>query len=144
MKIKNINNTIVKKFAEEVKSFEKSEVRFSSKLHLLKPDNWSTTEFEEYLTFCLYENYPQLKHYQELADYINEKYYADDMDRQIQFRPNFTWKKGNKAVRKIGIRATNSLVSCKKEVEKETQKFNGIEKELMQQLQEQKEKNNVS
>lgn len=116
--IKNSSiTTIVKKFIEEVKSFEKSEVRFSSKLQLMKPDNWSTTEFEEYLTKCLYENYPQLQHYQELADYINETYYADDMDRQIQFKPNFTWQKGNKVVRKIGIRATNSLVSCKKEME---------------------------
>lgn len=119
--IKNNNiYTIVKKFGNtEVKSFEKSEVRFSSKLHLLKPDNWSTTEFEEYLTVCLYENYPHLQHYQELADCINETFYADDMDRQIQFKPNFTWNKGNKAVRKIGIRATNSLVSCKKEVEED-------------------------
>lgn len=113
--------TIENKFGEEVKSFEPSEVRFNSKTQFLKPDNWSTTDFEEYLTMCLYENYPQLQHYQDLADTINETYYNDDFDRQIQFRPNFTWSKGNKSVRKIGIRSTNSLVSCKKSREEDDQ-----------------------
>ena len=110
-----INTTIVKTFAVKDISFEQAEVRFSSKLHLLKPDNWSCAEFENYLTGILYVNYPQLKHYQELADKINETYYEDDYDRQIRFKPNFTWNKGNKAVTKIGIRATNALVSAKKE-----------------------------
>lgn len=110
-----INTTIVKTFAVKDIPFEQDEVRFSSKLHLLKPDNWSCAEFENYLTGILYVNYPQLKHYQELADKINETYYADDYDRQVRFKPNFTWNKGNKAVTKIGIRATNALVSAKKE-----------------------------
>ena len=109
------NITIVDIFAVKDISFEQTEVRFSSKLHLLKPDNWSCTEFENYLMSCLYINYPQLRHYQELADNINRTFYADDYDRQISFKPKFTWNKGNKAVTKIGIRATNSLVSAKKE-----------------------------
>ena len=46
---------------------------------------------------------------------INDTFYADDVDRQIQFIPNFTWRKGNKCVIKIGIRATNCLVSATKE-----------------------------
>lgn len=109
------NTTIVDIFAVKDIPFEQTEVRFSSKLHLLKPDNWTTTEFENYLMSCLYANYPQLLHYQELADNINRTFYADDYDRQISFKPKFTWNKGNKAVTKIGIRATNSLVSAKKE-----------------------------
>ena len=109
------NITIVKTFEIKDIPFEKTEVRFSSKLHLLKPDNWSCAEFENYLMGCLYANYPQLLHYQELADEINKTFYADDYDRQISFKPKFTWNKGNKAVTKIGIRATNSLVSAKKE-----------------------------
>ena len=116
-KYRIINTTIVKTFAVEDTPFEQSEVRFSSKLHLLKPDNYSMADFENYLMGCLYINYPQLKHYQELADLINEVYYSDDYDRQITFKPTFTWNKGNKAVTKIGIRATNSLVSAKKEKE---------------------------
>lgn len=116
--IKNFRRDTISKRFETVKSFVQSEVRFSSKLHLMRPTNWSTTEFEEYLTICLYENYPQLEHYQSLADEINETYFAEDYDRQIHFRPNYTWNKGETAVTKIGIRATNSLVSCKKRVEK--------------------------
>lgn len=116
-KYRIINTTIVNIFAVEDIAFEQSEVRFSSKLHLLKPDNYSMADFENYLMGCLYVNYPQLKHYQELADLINEVYYSDDYDRQITFKPTFTWNKGNKAVIKIGIRATNSLVSAKKERE---------------------------
>ena len=58
-KYRIINTTIVKTFAVKDCSFEQTEVRFSSKLHLLKPDNWSTSKFEEYLTACLYKNYPQ-------------------------------------------------------------------------------------
>lgn len=116
-KIKNNRyNTIVKKF-EDVKSFEQSEVRFSSKLHLMKPANWSKSEFEDYLTMNLYENYPQFEYYQSLADEINETYFAEDYDRQVQFTPKFTWNKGETAVTKIGIRATNSCVSAKKEKE---------------------------
>lgn len=112
----NRYNTIVKKF-EDVKSFEQSEVRFSSKLNLLKPTNWSDSEFEEYLTINLYKNYPQLQHYQDLADEINETYFAEDYDRQVAFTPKFTWNKGKTSVTKIGIRATNSCVSAKKERE---------------------------
>ena len=62
-------------------------------MNLLKPDNWSVHQFEDYLTTCLYDNYPQLQHYQELADLINDVYYSEDVDRQIQFLPTFTWKK---------------------------------------------------
>ena len=81
----------------------------------MKPENWSERQFEEYLTACLYENYPALKEYQEKADLINDVFYTDDVDRQIQFVPTFTWGKGNKRITKIGIRATNCLVSAKKE-----------------------------
>lgn len=112
--IRNINNNNSIKL-QSIENFDKSAVRFSSKLNLLKPENWSCAKFEEYLTQCLYENYPQLKHYQELADMINDTFYADDLDRQIQFTPTFTWRKGNKCIIKIGIRATNPLVSAKKE-----------------------------
>ena len=47
-------------------------------------------------------------------------YYKDFPDLQITFKPSFTWSKGNKAVRKIGIRATNRLVSVKNERKKTT------------------------
>ena len=104
-------------------SFEKEAVRFNSKVNFLKPDNWSEYQFEQYLTQCLYENYPQLKKYQELADYINETYYKENPELQISFVPKFTWRKGNKCVTKIGIRATNELVSAKKEYNDKDQEW---------------------
>ena len=112
----NKYHTIAEKFGN-VKSFERSEVRFSSKLHLMKPTNWSKADFEDYLTLSLYENYPHLEYYQSLADEINETYFDEDYDRQVQFTPKFTWNRGETAVTKIGIRATNSCVSAKKEKE---------------------------
>ena len=128
--IKNNNkshiHTVVEKF--KIENFENEQVRFSSQLHLLKPDNYSVTQFENYITNILYQNYPYLSYYQELADSINEKYYADYPEMAIDFTPHFTWNKGNKAITKIGIRATNSLVSAKKDKDNNSN-FNGFYKE---------------
>jgi hypothetical protein len=105
----------------KITSFEPSEVRFSSELHLLKPDNYSVKQFEDYLEDVLYFNYPQLDHYQKVADEINEEYYKEYPDLQIRFKPNIKWNKGNKSVKSIGIRATNQLVGAKKEYDPEYQ-----------------------
>ena len=129
MEDSKVDNNILSSISRQIfiSSFEKSEVRFSSQLQLLKPDNYSVAKFEEYLTQCLYENYPWLYHYQELADEINSKFYADDPDLALIFVPTFTWSAGHKAVRKIGIRCTNSLCSAKKE-ESKNDKYRGIYK----------------
>lgn len=111
--VKNINiNPLLDKFS--IDNFDEKQVVFSSELHLLKPDNYSMSQFEDYLTNVLRANYPQLIHYQQLADEINEKYYKDYPEMSLRFVPSFTWAKGNKSVRKIGIRCVNSLVSAKK------------------------------
>ena len=120
------NNTIVKSFS--IDSFETDKVMFSSHLSLHKPDDYSVSEFEAYLTQVLYKNYPQLSKYQQMADIINDTFYADDDDRQIRFTPSFTWNKGNKSVIKIGIRATNALVSAKKDRDG-NENFYGLYKE---------------
>jgi hypothetical protein len=109
----NNKQSVVQKF--KIKNFDNDRVRFSSQLHLLKPDNYSTAQFESYIEAVLYRNYPYLSYYQELADIINETYYADYPELSISFTPNYTWNKGNKAITKIGIRATNELVSAKKD-----------------------------
>ena len=120
------NTTVVDTFKEDIESFERSEVKFSSHLHLLKPDNYSVEQFQRYLIRCLYENYPQLLKYQVLADQINRQYYSGNVEFAIQFIPTFTWTKGKKAVRKIGIRATNQYVSAtKKSKEEVNPEFNG-------------------
>ena len=41
--------------------------------------------------------------------------YKDYPEFQIKFMPRFTWSKNGKYVKKIGIRATNSMVNIKKE-----------------------------
>ena len=120
------NNTIVESFS--IDSFETDEVKFSNHLLLHKPDDYSVSEFEAYLTQALYKNYPQLSKYQQMADLINDTFYADDADRQIRFVPSFTWNKGNNSVIKIGIRATNTLVSAKKDKDG-NENFYGIYKE---------------
>lgn len=109
----NNKQSVVQKF--KIENFDNDRVRFSSQLHLLKPDNYSTAQFESYIEAVLYRNYPYLSYYQELADIINETYYADYPELSISFTPNYTWNKGNKAITKIGIRATNELVSAKKD-----------------------------
>ena len=107
------SHTVVQKL--KIENFDNDRVRFSSQLHLLKPDNYSTAQFERYIEAVLYRNYPHLAYYQDLADTINETYYADNPELSISFTPNYTWNKGNKAITKIGIRATNELVSAKRE-----------------------------
>lgn len=118
-------HTVVEKF--NTKDFDEEQVRFSSDLKLVKPPELSKAEFEAYLTTVLYVNYPELPYYQKMADYINEHYYADDLCLTIRFTPNFTWTKNNKAVRKIGIRATNAYVSAKGENDN-NDKFRGYYK----------------
>lgn len=124
--VNNIYGTVCNKF--KIENFDHQKVRFSSQLHLLKPDNYSVTQFEHYIAGVLYQNYPYLAHYQDLADEINAKYYADCPEMAISFTPNYTWNKGNKAITKIGIRATNELVSAKKDKDG-NENFYGVYKE---------------
>ena len=118
--------TLVEKF--KIENFEQEKVRFSSQLHLLKPDNYSMSQFESYIETVLYRNYPNLAYYQELADEINATYYADYPEMAISFTPSYTWNKGNKAIIKIGIRATNELVAAKKNKDG-NENFYGVYKE---------------
>ena len=85
-------------------------------------------QFEGYIEAVLYQNYPYLSYYQELADIINTTYYAECPEMSINFTPNYTWNKGNKAITKIGIRATNELVAAKKDKDG-NENFYGVYKE---------------
>jgi len=58
---------------------------------------------------------------------INEKYYSEYPDLRIRFEPIFHWNKGHKSVIKIGIRATNTLVSATAK-ENTNEDFNGYVK----------------
>lgn len=50
-----------------------------------------------------------------MFDTINNTYYADYPNLQINFEPTFTWNKKNTMVTKIGIRASNSFCNAKKD-----------------------------
>ena len=100
-KYNNINTYIIQNGEEnnsyipllqnlKIDNFDESQVRFSSKLHLLKPDNYSTVQFENYLISVLHKNYPDLLKYQKLADEINYKYYKNYPEMSLRFIPTFT------------------------------------------------------
>ena len=111
---------VINKIIENI-NFKENEIRINSKLNLVKPTNVSRADFEKFLMFHLYNNYKQLGDYQKKVDFINETYYKDDPDRRIKFNLRTTWSTNKRfnteRVTKIGIRATNSLVSTKKEWE---------------------------
>ena len=108
----NANNKVVKEV-----DFKIEDVRFSSKLDLKMPFDMTKSEFEKYLLWCLYKNYPLFAFYQDKIDEINERYYVNYPQFKLRFTPTFTWKNGKlrKKVVKIGIRATNAYDNKSKE-----------------------------
>ena len=65
---------------------------------------------------ALYQQYPLLQHYQNLAKQINQKYYADSPKLQIRFAP--TIHRSSKGyITKIGIRAASSVCGLPKVVD---------------------------
>lgn len=103
----------IDKVNSQHRDFKIEDVVFSSNLKLIKPIDVSVAEFEVYLTYCLYNNYPEFEFHQIKVDEINENYYKDYPEFAIRFKPNFKWNKKKTTVEKIGIRATNSF--CNKE-----------------------------
>lgn len=100
------------------KAFTMAKVEINSKGAYYKPLDMSCQQFEDFLYDCLRNNYKNLLcEYQDLADYINQNFYKDQPELQIQYSPTFTWNKRKTKVIKIGIRATNSTVSAKKSKE---------------------------
>ena len=97
---------------------DRSKVRFTSRIKLIKPADLSKVEFEKQLTLCLYENYPGLRFHIMKANEINERYYKEYPEFRIRFQPNFTWSDDGLYVSGIGIRATNSMTNLKKEQRK--------------------------
>lgn len=109
---------------DRTKPFDIAEVRFAKNLNLEKPAGFSSSDFETFLHYCLYNNYPEFQFHQEKVDEINERFYQNYPEFSLRFRPHFTWK-GNKVV-KIGIRMANEYCSMKKEERKELLKQYGF------------------
>ena len=100
-------------YIDEIKTFDRSVVRFAKGLNLEKPEDVSAQDFETYLYCCLYLNYPEFALCQMKADEINENFYKDYPEFKLRFRPHFTWKEDK--VVKIGIRVSNEFCNQKKE-----------------------------
>lgn len=113
----------------DIPDFDKSKVLFKTHLRLKKPADMTKSQFEDFLTKCLYENYPQLKYYQDLTNRLNKEDYKDYPELRIRFEPHFTWAKSENSVTGIGIRATNSLVNVKKSDRPKILKQYGFDKE---------------
>ena len=106
----------------KVKIFENTDkIRFSSKLSIPCTEK----NMDEIVKASLYRNYPQLEVYQKMADEMNKTL---NEANQISFQPTITYDKSKKYIKKIGIRATNSLVSAKKD-KIENKDFHGKYKE---------------
>ena len=107
----------IEKVSKEYREFKIEDVRFSSDLNLVMPYGLQPSEFELFLLWCLYRNYPMFAFYQTKIDELNEKYYEDYPQFKIRFIPKFAWKKGkrNKKVVTISIRATNAYDNKPKE-----------------------------
>lgn len=114
----NQKNRLTKKCADISSADFKSKVIFSSRVKLVKPNTVSNDAFEKYLTECLYENYPGFRLYQRMSDELSKKFYADDEELAINFKPKFTWNDKEDTVIGIGIRASNSLCNATKEEKK--------------------------
>lgn len=85
-------------------------VRFSCRMQL------SNELTDKEIRSALYQKYPLLEHYQNLAKQINQKYYADSPKLQIRFSP--TIHRSDKGfVTKIGIRAASSVCGLPKAVD---------------------------
>ena len=102
----------IKQEIEPIISFDKTKIRFGTDLKLTKPQGVSATKFEQFIKFCLYENYPEFGLIQTKVKEINE-YYEEYPKFELNFEPRITWK-GDKVI-KIGIRVSNPLCNMKKE-----------------------------
>ena len=106
----------------KVERFENTDkIRFSSKLSIPCTEK----DMDNIVKASLYKNYPQLEVYQKIADEMNKTL---NEANQISFQPTITYDKSKKYIKKIGIRATNSLVSAKKD-KVENKDFHGKYKE---------------
>ena len=109
------------KVSKKVKSscdtvVDPNDVRFSSKLKLIKPKDVSVIDFEKYLECCLEQNYINFRFIKDKVDEINERFYKDDTYFAIKFRTHYEWDEDFTYVKSIGIRATNSYCNLKKDV----------------------------
>ena len=114
-KINNIiyNSENIRDTSENNRILEEK-VKIYSNLRIANPyGDKSKEDFERRLNIILEKKYPQLITLKEEANWINEQpFYQEHTELQIKVQPHFTYSKGG-LVSKIGLRATNRIVSMK-------------------------------
>ena len=93
---------------------EKSVLTSFTRLYV--PEGVSLNQFKDQIFEWVYENYPELREIQKLADEINDKYYSDKPEFAIKCELKVKWnsrakKNGTpnkRCITKIKFRATNS------------------------------------
>lgn len=113
-KIHNIiyNSKNIRDLEENSELYDK--VRIYSDVRIANPygDN-NKEDFETRLNILLEQKYPQLVVLKEEANWINEQpFYMEHPELQVRVKPHFKYSKGG-LVSKIGLRATNKIVSMK-------------------------------
>ena len=91
-----------------------SKIKIHSNVRIAKPygDKYKE-QFEERLNKLLEQKYPQLITLKEEANWINEQpFYVEHPELQVKVQPKFHYSRGG-LVSKIGLRATNRIVSLK-------------------------------
>ena len=121
-----VNIKLSKKVKEVCSVVEPKDVRFGTKLELVKPEGISKNDFEKYLERCLEQNYINFRFIKEKVDEMNERFYSDDINFSIRFKTNYDWNKKGTMVVGIGIRATNSYCNLEKSVRKKLLKEMGF------------------
>lgn len=110
-KKKTINK--INQFSNQL-DFDVKDVWINNDLCLTKPDGMTRPEFEEYLCECLRVNYPSIRLIEHKVREMNERFYVNEPEFAIRFKPNFTWESGGlPIVVGIGLRATNSFSNKK-------------------------------
>lgn len=89
-------------------------VKINSKLRIADPCGHKNRDaFEETCNAILDEKYPQMAELKNDANYIDSQpFYLDHPELQVKIRPHYEYSRGG-LVSKIGLRATNRIVSLK-------------------------------
>jgi len=113
-KISNIiyNSANIRDLTENSELFDK--VRIYSDVRIANPYGDDRREdFETRINILLEQKYPQLVVLKEEANWINEQpFYLEHPELQVRVKPHFKYSRGG-LISKIGLRATNRIVSMK-------------------------------
>lgn len=114
--VRSFEHTLNKKYARKGATiYNETLVKFTSKTKITKPKNYNC--YDMYVAICtqLKKTYPILEVFQNKAEVINKKYYANKPERVINYTPSIKFNDYFNAVTKIGIRYNCEFCTYPKE-----------------------------